>query len=352
MKKTCILAVCMAVLGILFIGCQGQPGNGKEELVRYNANFFDVFDTQTTVVGYAKSQEEFDGKIELLKEKLVHYHQLYDIYHTYEGVNNIKTINDNAGMEPVKVEQEIIDLLKMSKEMYRVTSGKVNVAMGSVLNIWHEYRDFGRENPDQASLPEPRELEQAAEHMDIDKLLIDEKNKTVYLEDSQMSLDVGGVGKGYAVQKATEYAKEIGLTDCLISVGGNVCALGVKQDGSQWKIGIENPGLDIEDAYIEKVFVKERCVVTSGDYQRYYTVDGIRYCHIIDPDTLMPASHYASVTIIAKDSGVADALSTALFTMNLEDGMSLIDSIEDAEAMWVYKDGEIHYSKGFPSYND
>lgn len=346
--------VFMVVLCMLLTGCKGQPGNNPDnnELTRFSANFFDVFDTQTTVIGYAKDQETFDEKVELIEEKLMEYHRLYDIYHTYEGMNNIKTINDNAGIEPVVVDSEIIELLKMSREMYELTSGKVNIAMGSVLKIWHDHREIGREYPEKATVPEMEALKKASEHMDIENLIIDEEASTVYLKDAEMSLDVGGIGKGYAVQKTAEYAREIGLENALISVGGNTCALGVKQDGTQWKIGIQNPDLESDEAHVAKVCVKDACVVTSGDYQRYYIVDDVKYSHIIDPDTLMPAAYFASVTIIAKDSGMADALSTGVYNMPLEEGMELISKLSDVEAMWVQKDGELVYSEGFQAMID
>jgi len=353
MMKRYIIPLFLTIVTLVFItGCKDQSGNEAQDkgLSRYNANFLDAFDTQTTVVGYGETEEEFLYKVERLKEKLMEYHRLYDIYHTYDGINNMKTINDNAGIVPVKVDAEIIDLLSLSVEMYEATKGKVNVAMGSVLTIWHEYRDEGRNNPEKAALPQMDELESAASYMDIENLVIDKEDSTVFLKDKNASLDVGGIGKGYAVQKVSEYAKEIGLTNALISVGGNVCAIGKKQDGSSWKIGIENPDRESKEAYIRKVDVKDACVVTSGDYQRYYVVDGVKYCHIIDPDTLMPADYYKSVTIIAKDSGIADALSTALYNLSLEEGMDLINNMDDAQAMWVQKDGSVVYSDGFEKY--
>lgn len=343
------MGMFLVILCTLLTGCKEPEASLSEniEMARYSAHFFGVFDTQTTVIGYAESQEDFDEKVKKIEEYLKYYHELYDIYHTYEGINNMKTINDNAGVEPVMVDSEIIDLLKMSKEMHALTSGKVNVAMGSVLSIWHEHRDHGREHPETATLPLMEDLIQAAEHVDIEKIIIDEAASTVYLEDPNMSLDVGGIGKGYAVQKTAEYAREIGLDDALISVGGNACALGEKQDGSQWKIGIENPDQESDEDYVAKVYVKDACVVTSGNYQRYYEVDGIRYCHIIHPDTLMPANYFSSVTIVAKDSGWADALSTAVYNMPLEEGMELVNSLSDVEALWVQSDGTKFYSNGF-----
>lgn len=354
MKRKVYTGIILLVLCMLFTGCKAPEDTtlNNTEMERFSAYFFDVFDTQTTVVGYAKNQEEFDEKVELIEAKLRQYHRMYDIYHTYDGMNNIKTINDHAGMEPVAVDQEIIDLLKMSQELYNITSGKVNVAMGSVLSIWHEHRDHGRNYPETATLPVMEELMTASEHMDIQNMIIDEEAGTVYLTDPEMSLDVGGIGKGYAAQKTAEYAKEIGLENGLISVGGNACALGEKQDGSAWKIGIENPDRDSDEGYVAVVNVKDACVVTSGDYQRYYEVDGVKYCHIIHPETLMPPTYFSSVTIITADSGWADALSTAVFNMTLEEGMELIHRLSGVEAMWVQKDGTLVYSDNFESMID
>ena len=348
-KREWIL-IAIAVIGLL-AGNYFYKNIGKEqEMIKYNASFLEVFDTKTEIVGYGKSEAAFKKQVEQLKEKLTFYHELYDIYHNYEGINNIKTINDNAGISPVVVDKEIIELLKLSKELYEFTDGKVNVAMGSVLSIWHDYRDEGLADPVNARIPSVEELKEAANYMDIDKILIDEEASTVYLADPNMSIDVGGIGKGYAVEKLAEYAKELGMENLLISVGGNICAVGGKNDGSSWKVGILNPDLYSEEPYIETVAIEDCCVVTSGDYQRYYVVDETKYCHIIDPDTLMPSSYFPSVSILAKDSGVADAISTAVYNMPLEEGMAFINGMEEIEAMWVMEDGAIYYSDNFEMY--
>ena len=200
-------------------------------------------------------------------------------------------------------------------------------------------------------LPEMEELQAAAEHTDIHGIVIDEQASTVYLKDPKMSLDVGSIGKGYAVQKVAEYAKEeLGVTSMLFSVGGNVCAIGGHPDGTPWRIGIQNPDVDSDQAYLQKVSVQDVSVVTSGNYQRYYEVDGKRYCHIINPQTLLPADTFSSVTVITPDSGIADALSTTLFNMSLEEGMQFVKEQDQVEAMWVSEDGTIAYSDGFEAY--
>lgn len=340
-----VLFFLVLILAVVF----GQKQQ-ESELARYQATFLDVFDTKTDIIGYSTSEEEFTEQVTLIKEKLEYYHRLYDIYNEYEGINNIKTINDHAGIEPVEVSQDIIDLLLFSKEMYQQTKGQMNIAMGSVLEIWHDYRDAGINDPQNASLPPMEDLQAASAYCDINQIMIDEEAKTVYLPDANMSIDVGSIGKGYAVQRTAEYAREIGMESALLSVGGNVCAVGSKLDGNDWRIGIQNPDLSSDEEYVRKVDIADACVVTSGDYQRYYMVDGVKYCHIIDGDTLMPANYFASVSIVANDSGTADALSTSVFNMPFEEGLAFINSLENVEAVWVLNDGSIEYSDNFEQY--
>lgn len=340
-----IAAVLLVLIGLLLSFYQKQTTQQQ-----FRKNYIDVFDTVTTIIGYGDTQEDVTKRADVLMEELSRYHKLYDIYNSYDGINNLKTINDNAGITPVKVDKEIIDLLKFSIELYDKTNGQTNIALGCVLEIWHDYRNAGINNPASASLPPMDALEEAAKHCNINNIIIDEEASTVYLNDPEMSLDVGSIGKGYAVQKTAEYARELGYNNMVISVGGNISVIGPKADESLWKFGVQNPDLESEQASIQSVNLVDTCLVTSGDYQRYYTVDGIDYCHIIDPDTLMPAKYCKSVTVITPDSGEADALSTALFCMSYEEGFEYINSIDNAEAMWVLEDGSLQYSSHFQDY--
>ena len=240
----------------------------------------------------------------------------------------------------MKVDQKIIDLLLDCKRYYDLSGGKVNVALGGVLQIWHTARNNGINDPLNARLPDLEKLKDAALHSNLDTVLINEAESTVYISDPAVQLDVGAVAKGWSVQRVAENAPS-GL---LISVGGNVCSTGPKdENGTPWVIGVQNPdGAD----YLHTIYVSGTSVVTSGDYQRYYTVEGKRYHHIIDPKTLYPGVLWRSVTIVLNDSGLADALSTALFVLPLEEGQSLLEKC-GAEAMWVDADGNRYYSSGF-----
>ena len=336
-RRICILLV----LGLLLTGCAGKAEQGPKQ---YTATFLTLFDTVTTITGKADTQESFSENVQKIHDELLVYHQLFDIYNDYEGLNNLKTVNDNAGIAPVTVDPKIIDLLTDCKGYHALSGGVVNPAMGSVLVLWHEARNDGIDDPANAYLPAEDELKAAAAHMDMDAVVIDKVASTVFITDPGVRLDVGAIAKGWSVQQVSETAPE-GL---LISVGGNVCATGPKDSsGTPWVVGVQDP--DGGDKYLHTLTVTKGSVVTSGDYQRAYVVDGELYHHIIDPDTLYPSTLWRSVTILCEDSGLGDALSTALFVLPLEAGQKLLEDA-GAEAMWVDREGNRFYSPGFESH--
>ena len=347
MKKVVTIFTVLAMM-INITAC------GPKTEQRFESSFLELFDTVTTIVGYAPDEKTFTDYSQLIYNRLEEYHQLYDIYNDYDGVNNIKTINDNAGIKPVKVNQKIIDLLEFSIQMDQMTNDNVNVAFGAVLSIWHDYRTKGIDDPISAKLPSMNELQGMVKHTDISKVKIDKEASTVYLEDPLMRLDVGAIAKGYATEMTAKYIEEQGFTNGMISVGGNVRTIGTKFDEAgtkiPWSVGIQNPDQESAQTTVHILQLEDMSLVTSGVYERYYTVDGKRYHHIIDPETLMPSELFQSVSIVCKDSGMADALSTSIFNMTLEEGKNLIESLEDTEAFWILIDGTYEYSSGFEAY--
>lgn len=333
MKRLCALVL---TLSMLLCGCTGAG----EEQKQYSATFLTVFDTVTTILGRDSSEAAFTEKAQAVHDELLRYHQLFDIYNEYEGLNNLKTVNDHPG-EAVSVDRAIVDMLLDCKAYYELTGGRVNAAMGSVLRLWHEAREDGLNDFANAYLPDGEALAQAAEHADWDDVLIDEEKLTVTIADPGLRLDVGAIAKGWSVQRAAETAPE-GL---LISVGGNVCATGPKDStGTPWVVGVQDP--DGGENYLHTLYLTKGSMVTSGDYQRAYMVNGELYHHIIDPDTLYPGSLWRAVTVVCPDSGLADALSTALFLLPMEEGQKLLDACEST-AMWVDAEGNMYYSTGF-----
>lgn len=326
------------ILALSLSGCAAVPASDQTQ---YQATFLTLFDTVTTIVGKDTSEEAFQEKAQDIHDQLLQYHQLFDIYNEYEGINNLKTVNDQAGRAPVVVDQRIIELLSDCKAFYEATQGKVDVTMGSVLALWHEARTESLDDPANPWIPTKETLDEASLHTGFDSLVIDEEASTVFLTDPDAQLDVGAVAKGWATERVAQNAPS-GL---LLSVGGNVRATGPKDpSGTPWVVGVTNP--DNQNEYLHTLYVTDGSVVTSGDYQRYFVVDGKTYHHIIDPETLFPATYWRSVTIVCPDSGIADALSTALFLLPQDEGQAVLDQF-DAHAMWIDLQGKYHYSPGF-----
>ena len=330
--------LCLLLALVLLSGC--MAADTKPERKTYEATFLTLFDTVTVIKGPSDSKETFQSISQSIHDELYFYHQLFDIYNDYDGLNNLKTVNDQAGIAPVQVDRKIIDLLLDCRTYYDISGGRVNVALGSVLYLWHIERNNGFNDPANAKLPDMDQLAEASLHTDLNAVVINEAESTVYISDPKVRLDVGAVAKGWSVQRVAENAPK-GL---LISVGGNVCATGPKdENGTPWVIGIQNPA---SEDYLHTIYVSDMSVVTSGDYQRCYAVDGKLYHHIIDPETLYPGTYWRSVTIVSSDSGLADALSTALFLLPLEEGQKLLDTC-GAQAMWVDAEGNQYYTPGF-----
>lgn len=363
MKKTIkviSLVLLFSFAASCLFSCKGNGGERYSNKEKFTQTFYEYFDTVTTVVGYAESKGEFLRVLDVIEARFSEYHKLYDAYNSsldpeyeksYAGITNIKDINALVNGKHIerKVDKKIIDLLLYSKEVYELTNGETNIAMGSVLSLWHNERDKAAKDPTLASVPTEEALRQAAEHTDINDIIIDTENSTVFLSDPEMTIDVGAVAKGYATERIIRELESMGIVGYAISAGGNVSAIGTKPNGQKWSIGIENP-LDPLGEYVEKLSIENKSVVTSGSYQRFYTVGGKRYHHIIDKDTLYPSEYFISVSVITKDSALADALSTALFSMPLDAGLQFVEGMSGVEAIWVMSDGTKHTSSGFEAF--
>ena len=347
MKKFVLRALSCSFILCLLCSCSLNQAEQGTKLNKYSTSYIEYFDTVCTVVGFEESQAEFDAVCEKIETLLNKYNRLYDIYHSYDGLNNVFTINKMAGQNAVKVEKEIIDLIDYSKDLYEKTGGTVNIAMGSVLKIWHNYRTMYSADPQNAKLPPKGMLEEVNKYTDFSKIIIDRENSTVFLENSNMSLDVGAVAKGYATEQIAQALIADGATNYALNFGGNIRTIGTKGDGSDWSAAVTNPDKESEKPYLMNVKLKDQTFVTSGSYERFYTVDGVRYHHIIDPETLMPNNTFTSVSILACDSGLADALSTALFNLSYEEGKEIISKFEGVEAVWITAENEILYSDNF-----
>ncbi len=338
MRKFTAKIISLVLLFSLVLGTFSSCSS--EKLVSETS--FEWFDTVTTI---SAPKDDFEQVWKIASEMLARYDKLFDIYSEYRGMNNLCTVNKNAGKKPVSVDKDIFELLSCSKEMYVKTDGKVNVAMGSVLKIWHEYRSAGLDDPKNATLPPKALLDEASKHTDISAIELNEEKLEVYISDENVSLDVGAIAKGFAVEKVAQALEDAGYKSVLISAGGNVRTVGTKPGREKWEVGITDP--DGGTSYPAIAEIDTGSLVTSGSYQRFYTVDGKNYHHIIDPQTLMPSEYFVSVSVFVRDSGLADVLSTALFLMSEDEGRELCERL-GAEALWIYDDGKISATAEFP----
>jgi thiamine biosynthesis lipoprotein len=323
---------------------------GGERRTKYTHSFLGTFDTVIQVVGYAQDEASFEEMAQKAQTRFEALHRLYDLYHTYEGTPNLKTINDQAGIGPVTVAQELVDLVEFSLMWQSRAGNAVNIAMGPVLSLWHDARGEGTDHPESARLPEMAALREASAWTDPSLVEVNTATRTVYLPRAEMSLDLGAVAKGYACGIVAEELKAAGYSDFLISGGGNIVAVGAPRDGvrTKWGIAIQNPDANPmfpDEDPLDVAYVNDAAIVTSGDNQRAYLVDGKSYHHLIDPTTLMPATHYRSVTVMAADSGAADFLSSTLFLLPPEQSRAMARET-GCEAMWVLPDGTVETTEG------
>lgn len=333
---------------------EDTPQNSEtNELEKHTEKVYEYFDTITTFMAYTKDEEEFNHYVSVLNEELKKYHELYNSYDAFEGVNNFRTINENAGKEAVAVDPKIIELIEYSKEMYDLTGGKINIAMGSLLGLWHDAREISVNNPDEAKIPEESVLKKASSHKDINAIEIDKEKNTVYISDPDVQIDIGAIGKGYATKIIAKRLEEEGLKHGILSVGGDDVLIGDNpaSENSYYKIAIQNPDLeDKENPYSSVVSLRNTSVVTSGDYQRYFMVDGKRYHHIIDPETMYPSTKWRSVSVILDDIAEADTISTYLFILDYEEGLEFAKKV-GAEVLWIDEDYNLFATEGWPEVN-
>lgn len=323
------------------------------ELEKHSETVYDYFDTVTTFLAYTKDEEEFNHYMKVLKDELKIYHELYNSYDAFDGVNNFRTINDNAGKKPVKVDPKVIELIEYSKKMYELTNGKINIAMGSLLGLWHDYREMSIDHPDKAAIPEESMLVKASKHKDIDSIEVDEKAGTVFIKDPDVKIDIGAIGKGYATKIIAHKLEAEGLKHGILSVGGDDVLIGdnPQSDNSFFRIAIQNPDLEDKDnPYSSIVTLKNTSVVTSGDYQRYFMVNGKRYHHIIDPATMYPSTRWRSVSVILDDIAKADTISTYLFIIDQKEGLEFAKKV-GAQVMWIDENYNITTTEGWPEAN-
>ncbi|MBP0962918.1 MAG: FAD:protein FMN transferase [Oscillospiraceae bacterium] len=327
---------------VLLVGCFSGCG---AQMQKFQYQFFDTFDTIVQIVGYTSTQQEFDAFAQMAHKRFAELHNLFDKFDDHGQNDGIAAVNANAGIAPVRVDPQVMELVLFALEWQQKTTGAVDITMGAVISVWQDYiARYGMADAD-ARIPSQTELEQAKKLCGLHLLEVDEQAGTIYLKEKGASLDVGAVAKGYATEIGATELQKAGWKSFSISSGGNVRVCGKPQNGSShWNIGIQDPAsgavLAGQSNLLDVVQLVDGSAVTSGDYQRFYMVDGRRMHHIIDPATLMPADHYRSVTVVTPHSGQADLFSTALFVMDPQTGKDFAQQ-HNLGVMWVMQDGSV-----------
>lgn len=360
-KRKISLLVVIALLFSLLASCKPKVR------MKFSFDYFDSFDTLVKATGYFFTQEEADKFDKKLAERLKYYDNLFDCHKEHEGVNNVYTINKMAGKEKVKVDTALLDLISQSKTLGLKYDSRVNIAFGAVIEPWEKSMTEALENDElKAATPDIEVLKERAKYASLNNIIIDKEESTVYITDERTKINLGSVAKGYAVELICNELKEDGFDSVVLSAGGNVKTIGHPNGETKrkWTIGVENPYSASEmkegDSEIYDIlYTMDKAIVTSGDYQRFfYGLDNVKYNHIIDTRTLSSARNFRAVTVITKDSGIADFLSTLLFTLTYEEGAEVIKDFPDTEALWInfdntefYTDGLKHYSKSLGATN-
>jgi len=244
-------------------------------------------------------------------------------------------INQHAGNKPVQVPQDLFRVLQRSLEIAEMTSGAFDPTWASLWEHW--------KFDDTHAVPSQEQINVLLPSVNWENILLNKEEQSVYLPLGNIGL--GGIAKGVALDKARKVLLQQGFEDFMIVAGGQVLVHGSK-NGQPWRVGIRDPEKEQTD-YFAVLELTDTCVSTSGNYEKFFIKDDIRYHHIIDPKTGYPARGVQSVTVISQDATLADALSTALFVMGVEDGITLIESVSNAEALFIDDNNVIHQSSGF-----
>jgi len=262
--------------------------------------------------------------------------RLEEILSTWIPESELSRVNASAGQQAVYVSPETLEVLAKSIEMDRLTEGGFNIAIGPAVEAWNVSRE-GR-------IPTQEELDAVRPLLHLENLQLDKESRTVFLREEGMSVDIGGIGKGYAADLAADVMAQTGATAGVVAISGDIKTFGRMPDGERFVFGIQHPRQ--EGTILGQLELEDEAVSTAGDYQRYFMKDGVRYHHILDPQTLQPARASQSVTVVAKEGVIADGLDTGIFVMGPEKGMALIESLDGVEGVIVGEEGEVYISSG------
>ncbi|MBI5185193.1 MAG: FAD:protein FMN transferase [Nitrospinae bacterium] len=330
MKFIRIARTCGVLLSLLsLLGCEKA-----EEAAVYKKSAF-IMGTIVNITIVDSNEKDAAVKIE---EAFDEIRRIEGLMMRMKPTSDATKINASAGEGPVKVNPETLQVIMDSLPATSLTSGKFDITIGPLTSLW----DF-ENNGKREFVPSADEIQAARSLVGIKDLEIDSVSSSVFLKRKGMTLDLGGIAQGYAADQAVKLLKSKGIKSGIVDISGDILLFGHKPDGSVWRTGIQHPRKEKE--ILAVLELTDKAVVTAGDYEHYFIKDGVRYHHIIDPDTGYPAGECQSVTIVTDKTVYADSVDDGIFILGPEKGMELINSRNDMDGFIVAKDGKILVSE-------
>ncbi len=328
----------------------GEIGYKKDYTVADYINYFSSFSkhsfnpkTQTKVLKLMGSRFEVSAihndvglAWEAINAGIQEITRIEKLISSWDEASQTSEINRNAGIEAVKVDKELYDLIHRALKVSKLTDGAFDISFASMEKVW-------KFDGSMTELPSEEAIVASVAKVNYQNILLDAEAQTVFLKEKGMRIGFGAIGKGYAANRAKAIMQEMGIDNGLVSAGGDLIGWGEQEDGTEWKIGIADP--EEKDKIFSWLSIVNQSVVTSGNYEKFAMIDGKRYAHIIDPRTGMPVIGLKSVTVICPDAELADALATSIFVLGEKAGLDLVNQLKGIEALLVTDENEIKTSE-------
>lgn len=332
-KKAVEVLAVVIILGIIIFAIINIVN--QESIQKYSKTEL-LLDTVFDIAVF--TEDEAEGN-RLLREAFNEVRALEKTFSRFVSGSEVDKINQKAGEGSVEVSSDMLKVVRSGIYFGEITEGSFDITIAPLMELW----GFGT---GEQRVPSQEEIEEILPLVDYREIQLDEQRFTVYLPQEEMSLDLGGIAKGYIVDSIVQYLESQNVELATVNAGGDIRVIGTREDGTPWRIGIRNPRNNNGQDIIAVIPIVDQAVVTSGDYERYFTIDGKSYHHILDPHNGFPAAEVISVTIVAEECITADALSTAVFVLGPQKGMELVESLSGVEGLIIDNQERLHVSSG------
>ena len=322
--KRFVAMILAALLALALSGCASQPKPYKES--RF------LMDTLIDITAYGANAPD------AVKAAFGEFERIHAMANQYDVNSQLSRINLAAGIEPVAVDDDLIIMIERSRELADKLEGAFDITVGPLTELW----GIGKKGD---YVPSDAAISQVLPLVNYRLVQVDKNAKTVFLPLPGMKLDMGGVAKGYATDKAVALLQSKGIGSALINAGGNVRVIGARPDGKPWRIGVQHPRTP-DGVAAKLALTRWDTMETSGDYQRYIMKDNVRFAHILDPRTGKQPRELASVTMVMNNSTDGDVFSTALFVLGVEKGLDALRQFPGVEAIFITPEGKVTVSPG------